>query len=987
MPKKLACLPVLLAVASIGATSDDLRDGFRRPPDSAKPWAYMMIMDGNLGREGMTADLEAMKAAGLGGFILMEVDVGIPKGSVEFMSPEWRERFAHAVREAERLGLQIVLNAGPGWTGSGGPWVKPEQSMQHIVAAEVETEGPKSFSAVLPRPEPRPPYFGSTLPAELETARKEFIRDVAVLAFPTPESVQRIADIDEKAFYKRDPYSSLPGVKPFLPAPAEYPASSSGSAPAVGRIVDLTDKMRPDGRLVWEVPAGKWTILRFCRASTGANTRPAPLPGLGLECDKFDKSALDAHFEEFVGSLLKTLGPRKVPAAAGWTMLHIDSWEMSAQNWTGAFREEFERRRGYDPLRYLPAVTGRVVESLEITERFLWDLRQTSQELIIENHARHLRDLGRRHGFGLSIEPYDMNPCADLELGGVADVPMGEFWAKGFGFDTAYSCIEAASIAHTRGRPVVAAEAFTSDSNEGWRLYPGAMKPQADWAMCMGINRIVFHRWAHQPWLDRFPGMTMGPYGVHWERTQTWWDMAPAFHAYLARCQYLLQKGRTVADICYLAPEGAPHVFRPPQSALEGDPLMPDRRGYNFDGCAPETLLERMSVMDGRLVTPDGASYRLLVLPAFETMTPALVRKVKQLAEAGAVVVGTPPRKSPSLSGYPHCDEEVLSLAGDLWGAAEPPATVAERAAGKGFVVWGGDLLPIQPDLYPGYEPVARLLAGRGVPPDFEAEGGGLRYTHRVEGDTDIYFVANRTDTPRSTVGTFRLSGKIPEFWDPLSSDISPASGWRAGNGRTMVPLDFTEHGSLFIVFREKMPAAGYRIPKKEDVPLPKTVLELAGPWEIRFDPARGGPAGAVTFAKLEDWTSHPDERIRYYGGKAAYRKTFDGPMPRMAGRLFLGLGIVHNLARVKLNGRDLGVAWCEPWRVEVPAGLLTKRGNKLEIEVANLWCNRLIGDAGLPPEKRLAWTTWNPFKPRDKLMPSGLLGPVMLQLLDGNNP
>ena len=231
-------------------------------------------------------------------------------------------------------------------------------------------------------------------------------------------------------------------------------------------------------------------------------------------------------------------------------------------------------------------MTGRVVESLEISERFLWDLRQTAQELVIENHAQHLKVLGRRHGFGLSIEPYDMNPCSDLSLGGVADVPMCEFWAQGYGFNTAFSCIEATSIAHTLGRPIVAAESFTSDHKEAWQLYPGVMKRQADWAFCMGINRLVFHRYAHQPWLDRRPGMTMGPYGVHYERTQTWWPMVGAWHQYLARCQAMLQRGRTVADICYLAPQGAPHVFRPPASALQGSGPVPDRKGYNFDGCA-----------------------------------------------------------------------------------------------------------------------------------------------------------------------------------------------------------------------------------------------------------------------------------------------------------------------------------------------------------------------------------------------------------------
>ena len=365
-----------------------------------------------------------------------------------------------------------------------------------------------------------------------------------------------------------------------------YPESAAQGYLQRDRLVDLTNRMSAEGRLVWDVPEGNWTILRFGRTTTGANTRPAPQAGLGFECDKFDPAALDAHFEAFIGRLLREIGPRPTHRTSGWTMLHIDSWEMGAQNWSQRFRDEFQRRRGYDPLRYLPVMTGRVVESLEVSERFLWDVRQTAQELVIENHAQHLKALGRRYGFGLSIEPYDMNPCSDLSLGAVADVPMCEFWAQGYGFETAFSCIEATSIAHALGRPIVAAEAFTSGSKEAWQLHPGIMKPQADWAFCMGINRLVFHRYAHQPWLDRRPGMTMGPYGVHYERTQTWWPMVGAWHQYLARCQAMLRRGLPVADICYLAPEGAPHVFRPPASALHGPTAVPNRRGYNFDGCA-----------------------------------------------------------------------------------------------------------------------------------------------------------------------------------------------------------------------------------------------------------------------------------------------------------------------------------------------------------------------------------------------------------------
>ncbi len=394
---------------------------------------------------------------------------------------------------------------------------------------------------------------------------------------------------------------------------------------------------------------------------------------------------------------------------------------------------------------YLPVLTGRVVGSLEVSERFLWDLRQTAQELVVQNHALHLRELGRRDGFGLSIEPYDLNPCADLTLGGAASVPMCEFWAKGHGFATEFSVFEAVSIGHTLGRPIVAAESFTSGDSERWQLYPGALKGQGDWALCAGVNRIVFHRYQHQPWLDRSPGMTMGDIGVHWERTQTWWAMVGGYHQYLARCQFLLRRGLPVADICYLAPEGAPHVFRPPTSATRGDP--PDRLGYNFDGCAPEALMNGASVRGGRLVFPGGMSYRVLVLPRFETMTPALLRKIKRLVQAGATLVGAPPRKSPSLSNYPECDLEVKRLAAELWD--EP--RVSESRAGKGKIVWDTDAMqagsagPVGPSalaqarwswhsqgnpaIYPDYAAIARLLAGMNVSPDFQAEPF-LRYTH-----------------------------------------------------------------------------------------------------------------------------------------------------------------------------------------------------------------------------------------------------------------
>jgi hypothetical protein len=941
-------------------------------------------MDGNISREGITADLEAMRRAGIGGVILMEVDVGIPPGAVRFMSEPWRALFKHAVTEAERLGLQITLNAGPGWTGSGGPWVKPEQSMQHIVASETSVVGGHRFEGLLPQPPPRPPFFGP-VPAELEALRTGFYRDVAVLAFPSPEGEHRIADLDDKALYVRAPYSSQPGVKPYLPAPAEYPALPAGAAIARNRIVDLTDRLAPDGRLMWDVPDGRWTILRFGRVTTGANTRPAPQPGLGFESDKFDPAALDAHFDAFIGTLLREIGPRPSNRTSGWTMLHIDSWEMGAQNWTAKFREEFQRRRGYDPLSYLPAMTGRIVESLEISERFLWDIRQTAQELVIENHARHLKALAHRHGFGLSIEPYDMNPCSDLSLGGVADVPMCEFWAQGYGFNTAFSCIEAVSIAHTIGRPVVASESFTSDDKEAWRLHPGAMKPQADWAFCMGINRLVFHRYTHQPWLDRSPGMTMGPYGVHYERTQTWWPMVGAWHEYLARCQAVLQRGQPVADICYLAPEGAPHVFRPPASALEGAGPVPDRKGYNFDGCAPETLLAGATVRKGQLILPGGATYRVLVLPEMETMTPALLCKVRDLVKAGATVIGSRPLKSPGLSDYPMCDQEVQRLAAELWGPGSPDGDhAAERKVGKGRVIIDRTARA-QPysELYLPYDSVADVLARMGVPPDFESDVS-LRYTHRREGKTDLYFVANPAEQRVMAQCSFRVAGRRPEIWDPVTGAMHAAGGFEEEDGRTIVNLSLEPGGAVFVVFGKPVRNRDTIAPLEARQGGRGTPMKtgIRGPWEVRFQPGRGAPE-KIVMEQLADWSEHPDPGVKYFSGQATYRTTFslDPKLDAGNSKLMLDLGQVFVCAQVKVNGRDLGILWRQPFRMEITHAV--KPGeNTLEITIANLWPNRLIGDKTLPAVERIAWTTWNPFTKDSPLLKSGLLGPVTCEVV-----
>ena len=457
---------------------EEIKKGFLNPPVSALPGVYWYFMDGNLSKQGMTEDLQSMKKAGIGNVVFLEVNVGVPQGKVDFLSDEWYDLFKHAIDECKRLGINMTLGIGPGWTGSGGPWVLPSESMQDLVSSSVQVSGSDNGQISLPVPPPKKPYFGEgSFNADLKKQWEGFYKDVAVLAFPTPPVNKKIDNIDEKALYYRAPYSSAPNVKPFLPDVANAtPVPANAVIPKSG-IIDLTDKLQPDGTLNWKAPAGNWTVMRFGVRNNGAVTRPAPVQGLGFESDKFDTVALNKHLDKYVGKIIDKIGVNDTNSRGGLKFLHMDSWEMGSQNWTSLFREEFTKRRGYDPLPFYPVYAGNIVESKEISERFLWDLRQTTQELILDYHAGQVKKYSHRNNLELSIEPYDMNPTADLELGAVADIPMCEFWSKGFGFSTAFSCLEATSIAHIAGEPVVQAEAFTAESTEAWHQYPGNGSP------------------------------------------------------------------------------------------------------------------------------------------------------------------------------------------------------------------------------------------------------------------------------------------------------------------------------------------------------------------------------------------------------------------------------------------------------------------------------------------------------------------------------
>jgi hypothetical protein len=976
-------------------TTDELYDAFMSPPDSVRPGVYWYFMDGNISKDAMTKDLEFMKEAGIGSVVFLEVNVGVPRGNVNFLGKEWQDCFAHAVKEAERLNIAVILGAGPGWAGSGGPWIKPEQSMQHLVSSSVSVSGNGNYQHIkLPVPMPKKPYFGEgVFTQELKEKWLNYYRDVAVLAFPTPSHQQPLPGIDEKALYYREPYSSVPNVKPRLSIPAVLEGSIKMSIPQQ-QIIDLSDKLTVDGKLNWKVPQGNWTVMRFGSRNNGAVTRPAPLAGLGFEVDKMDSAAFRGHLENYVGVLLKKIGTRDSDLQGGLKRLHIDSWEMGAQNWTASFREEFTKRRGYDPLTFYPVYAGYTVVDTETSERFLWDLRLTTQELILANHANYLKNYSHRHRLKLSIEPYDMNPNSDFDLGAIADVPMAEFWSKDYGFNTVFSVHEATSLAHVGGKQVVAAEAFTAQNNEAWKQYPEVMKNQGDWAFASGINQFLYHTFQHQSLPDSLrPGMTMGPYGVHWDRNQTWWPLVGDYHRYIARCSYMLQQGRTVADILYVTPEGAPQVFTPPSSATTDDAAMPDKRGYNFDGCSPLQLMHA-SVKNHQIVFPSGARYEILVLPKIASMTPQFINKIKSLVQEGATVVGNPPKKSPSLVDYPTCDQIVKSISMDLWGTDTLTRSVANRPVGKGEIRWGAALYKAQ-ELYPTYECISRILKEKEIVEDFKC-AESIRYTHRTAAGFDIYFLSNKTAKATMVNVQFRVTNASPELWDPINGERRLLPEFNKKGNSISLPIMFEPYQSYFVVFpKSKSKSNDFTKKESNNIQLVE-LMKLNGDWKLTFDTHLGGPKQPI-YDILTDWTKSSNDSVKYYSGIANYERSFDCPKAPKAERIFIDLGSVKNMARVYLNGQNLGTVWTAPWRIDVTEAIKEKN-NRLKIEVANLWINRLIGDQAYPddgvrgdlwPEwlskgrprdsRRITFTTFNPYDKNDTLRSSGLLGPVSI--------
>ena len=734
-------------------------------------------------------------------------------------------------------------------------------------------------------------------------------------------------------------------------------------------VIDLTSKMRPDGTLEWTPPDGNWMVLRIGYSLTGHENGPAPAEATGLEVDKLNRDFVKNYVDGYLKMYADTVGPENM-GKDGISYLLTDSIEVGPQNWTDNILEEFKERRGYDARPWLPALTGVVIKSTEDTDRFLWDFRRTLGQLLAENHYGEIADDLHSHGmsyYGEALEYHRPSLGDDMEMRSKTDVPMGAMWtyagSPGPEVDFVSDLRGAASVAHIYGQNLVGAESMTS-RGPAWAFSPNNLKKVADLEFALGVNRFEIHESTHQPVPELAPGLTLGPFGLWFNRNDTWAEEAGPWVTYLARCSYLLQQGHYSADVAYFYGEEGPLTAVFGWKAIEDAP-----DGFGFDFVNSDVVLRELSFKDGKLVTPGGTSYKILYLGGrSQRMTLPVLRQIKILVTQGAVLVGNRPTDSPSLSDD---EKEFQRVADQLWGRRSA-AGQSMRRVGKGRVYTGMSANDV--------------LGALGVARDWEytkpEADTTLMFVHRKLDVGDVYFVDNREDHAESVDATFRVDGKTPELWDPATGATQPLS-YRISEGRTTVPLHLDSYGATFVVFRAAATQNSLDLPVTHETTIDGLDLALNRDWSVSFEPGKGIPE-SIGFHRLLSWTDFPiplsDEALKYYSGTATYSKTIEVPADDLAQgtHLWLDLGDVREIAEVKVNGADLGILWKTPFRVDV-TGEIRPGENRIEIKVTNLWVNRMIGDQQSWALKKYAFADFTPYKADSPLLPSGLLGPVHL--------
>ena len=744
-------------------------------------------------------------------------------------------------------------------------------------------------------------------------------------------------------FEEKDGYWALTDLSRF-----PTPPSSAADATPKSAVVDLTARLRPDGTLDWTPPAGRWRVLRFGYSLTGAHNSPASPEATGLEVDKLNRAHVKAYLDNYLGQYQDATGG--LMGKRGLQYVITDSWEAGLQNWTDDMIDQFAKRRGYDPRPWLPVLAGHVVESAAASDGFLWDFRKTIGELTVESHYGQIGESLHARGMGRYSESHESGRAFigdGMEVKRDADIPMSAMWTQmpgtfnePYGYDA--DVRESASVAHLYGQNLVAAESLTARSG-AWAWAPETLKPTADQEMAMGLNRFVIHTSVHQPLTDRRPGLSLGIYGQWFTRNETWAELAAPWITYLARSSYMLQQGRFTADILYFYGEDSN------LTTLFADHTPDIPAGFNFDYVNADAIVNRLSVSGGRIVTPNGMSYRVLAIdPRVRQMSLPVLRKIGEMAKAGAVIVGPKPATSPSLADAAHA-EEFRGIANRVWGTGD-----------------GREVT------------LADALAKLQVTPDFEyakpSADTRLLFVHRVLPDGEVYWVNNRAGRSESVGATFRIAGRAPEIWHPDTGRIEPAA-YKIEGSRTTVPLSLDAWDAVFVVFRKPAGQPARAVARTQETPL----ATLGGPWEIAFQPGLGAPA-ALRLDRLSSWSKSTDPGVKYFSGTGTYTVTLqaDPAWFRNGTRLWLDLGDVKNLAQVSVNSRALGIAWKPPFRFDVTEAL--KPGaNTISIAVTNLWANRLIGDKQPEASVKYTFTTQDFYRADSPLLSSGLLGPVRI--------
>jgi len=1000
----------VVPVETAAVSPAQLDAGFADPPAPARLRCYWWWLNGHTTKATITRDLTEMKRKGYGGVLLVDANGAnqdgndnVPSGP-EFGSPAWVELYLHALHVANQLGLEVTLNLTSGWN-LGGPDVRPEEASKLL-----------TWSRTMVR-------SGDAAPISLALPpiKNNFFRQIAVLAYPLhhgPNLPGRNGDtrgpMRRLAVKSADAEGgfSMPNMDWLL---TEAPPVKGEQDTDLSEVHDITSLVAADGRVNWTPPASdarSWEILRIGYTDSDARVSTSSGAWQGLAIDYLDPSALDTYWKKKVLPLIDVARPY-----LGTTLKYVatDSWELGGTNWTGNFREEFRRRRGYDPVPYLPVVVGRIVGSRDMSNRFLADLRRTVGDLVT-SHYDHMAQLAAQFGLGIQCEsggPHGA-PLDALETFRSSAIPQSEYWAMSPSHRSAdvdrMFAKEAASAAHIYGRPLAAAEGMTSIGNQ-WNESLGMnLKPSFDQALTEGMNRLIWHEFTSSPPQLGLPGQEYFA-GTHLNPNVTWWRYAGPFLLYLNRSQFLLQQGQPVVDVLYYYGDNVPNFVR-----LKRDDPARALPGFNYDVTDTDALLHKIFFDTGVIRTLGGIQYRALVLPHSRILPLAALELAQRYVMAGGTLIGERPLRSQGIVSGEDA-RRFDSIAGVLWSPCEQSAD-RHAMIGKG-------------QLYCTQSAYSALMAA-GVLPDFETapdHAGSLDFVHRRAGGTDIYFIRNTQPRPLEAVVTLRVSGKQPELFDAVTGKTSQTLLFSVtADHRTSLALALEPYGSVFVVFRRPAvknavtsiahdgailysaadpdhlalpqaltvqmehgiaemdtPLAGdYEIAFKDGTirhvaAAQRNDFDLSGPWTLSFPPHWGAPP-KVQLNRLESWTQLPDPGARYFSGTATYRTTLhlDAAQPAASHELTLDLGEVHELAAVRINGKPAQILWKSPYSVRVDS-LLHPGENSIEIDVTNFWPNRLIGDAQSPEGKHYTWTNIRKYTKDSPLLPSGLLGPVVL--------